>query len=91
MYKNNIFIAIDKIHYRLCGMAKIAEKQNTNETSLVGLRIRSLDSFIITFLKWKITQELGKFKRVIRKENNLQLRYHITKNLAFNYAVLFCV
>lgn len=43
MYKNNVFIAIDKIHYRLCGMAKIAEKQNANEQFL-GLRIRNLDS-----------------------------------------------
>lgn len=36
-------------------------------------------------------QEVGKFKRAIRKESNLQLRYHLTKKLAFNYAVLFCV
>lgn len=52
MYKNNIFIAIDKIHYRLCGMAKIAERQNTNE-HFFGLRIKSLQLIFNVIFKVK--------------------------------------
>lgn len=52
MYKNNIFIAIDKIHYRLCGMAKMAEKQSRNE-HFFGLRIRSLDFIYNAIFKVK--------------------------------------
>lgn len=56
MYKNNIFIAIDKVHYRLCGMAtKINLEKNVLE--------KNRDQKLLKFIKSKkLNKKQYKFK-----------------------------